>query len=145
MFKGGVAGDHDNHRVRMLFLDPGQHVEARKAGHDQIQENDIIMLGFDAGQSLGAVFGQGHRVAPLLQDGAAGLANPRLVVDHQDVGCVVIDIAVICRCLHVHSSCRFGFRMVRITIQLSDGLRHASHVTLGQGQFEQKNSALRSV
>ncbi len=83
MLDRGVAGDDDDHRVRMVFPDRGQDIESRHHRHHQVDEDDVEMPVPDQRQPLLAVGGQDDVETHLLEDHPARLADPRFVIDHQ--------------------------------------------------------------
>jgi hypothetical protein len=82
----GQAGQHEHGLVGAR----GQHALedglARHAGHDQIQDDQVVMAGLGAAQRLGAGGREVGQVTRRVQRPADERADARLVVGHQDPG-----------------------------------------------------------
>ncbi len=80
---GSIAGNHNNHRIRVHVLDPAENFHAAHAAHFQIRNDHIKGTFFDHFQGAIAIEGIFCVVSCFGQDLDATGADIHLVVDNQ--------------------------------------------------------------
>ena len=84
----GIAGDHDDDRVRVRVEAAAQQPHARDLRHAQIQEHDVEAVPLEGVAGFVAAAAHAHLKAFELQHAGAALSQRALVVDdqHADTG-----------------------------------------------------------
>ena len=77
-FHRAIGGDHEDRRFRIALANFAQHFHAGAVRHHQIQQNQVVVAGFDLAQSLGAILRQVDCVTFQCQQRFQAFANVRL-------------------------------------------------------------------
>lgn len=88
-FRGDGSGDNDNPDGAVPRLDPTEYFRSVHARHEEVKKDAVGSEAVQFLKSSWSIRGRVNEIAVRLQTVLQDLSNVRIIIDHEDVWCVV--------------------------------------------------------